>query len=185
MKKVGFVIGLLLVLSFSASAQDNSKADVFGGYSFLRYSPGGGAASINFNGGIGSVAFNLTPHIAGVGEFSGNHTSSIQGAPGVSVNALTYLFGPKVYARSGRITPFAEALLGGAHASCSGCGGGPSTNTFAMALGGGVDWNASPRFGVRLGQLDYVLTRFSAASGFSGSSSQNSFRYSAGVVIHF
>jgi hypothetical protein len=47
---------------------------------------------------------------------------------------------------------------------------------FAMALGGGVDVRVGGPFSVRLGQLDYLMTRF-------GDTRQNNFRFSAGVVI--
>jgi hypothetical protein len=36
-----------------------------------------------------------------------------------------------------------------------------------------------------LGQLDYVMTRLSAASGYGGSNTQNNFRYSGGVIFRF
>jgi opacity protein-like surface antigen len=185
MKKLACLLGLLLVVGFSASAQDSSKVDIFGGYTYLRYSPGGSAPSVNFNGGTGSLAYNLTDHIAGVGEFSFDHAGSIPRAPGVTVNTVSYLFGPKVYATSGKIAPFGQVLFGGVHASCSSCGGNPSANAFGMALGGGLDWGVSPHLAVRLGQLDYVMTRFSTASGYGGASNQNSFRYSVGVVFKF
>ena len=188
MKKLACLLGLFLLVGFNASAQTSSKVDVFGGYSYLRYNFGGGAPSFNFNGGIGSVAFNLTDHIAGVGEFSFDHDGSISGAPGFSLNTIPYLFGPKVYMTSGKITPFAQVLFGGVHASVScpgGCGGNSSANAFGMAFGGGADWGVSPHLAVRLGQIDYVMTRFSPSSGFSANSSQNNFRYSVGVVFKF
>lgn len=57
-----------------------------------------------------------------------------------------------------------------------------SDNAFAMALGGGVDWKASPRIAVRLFQVEYVLTRF----GLLGSATnQHNARISGGVVFRF
>lgn len=110
---------------------------------------------------------------------------------------VTYLFGPKVALRHGPITPFAQALFGGAHisangSSCSdsrvrpeqtigGCGSG-SENSFAMTVGGGLDWNAMSHIGVRLIQAEYLLTRFSAA-GITNN--QNNARISAGVVFRW
>jgi opacity protein-like surface antigen len=185
MRKVACLMGLLLLVSVTAKAQDTSKAEVFGGYSYLRYSPGGSQGSLNFNGGIGSVAYNVSNMFAVVGELGGYHNSNVYGS-GASVNTLSYLFGPKVYMSKGKITPFAQALFGGIHASCSNCESNPSANALGIALGGGLDYDVTSRVAVRLGQIDYVLSRFSANSGYSnGNGKQNSFRYSAGVVFKF
>jgi hypothetical protein len=179
MRKAMCVMGLLLLVSLSAAAQDHSKADIFGGYSYLRVNPGNGVQGVNFNGGIGSVSINLNNWIGGVAEFGGYHNGSVYGS-GVSANAISYLFGPKVYMSRGKITPFAQVLFGGAHVSASST----TANAFAMALGGGVDWNAGQHFAVRLGQVDYVMTRFN--TGFAGANNnQNNFRFSTGIVFKF
>jgi opacity protein-like surface antigen len=183
MKKFACLMGLLLLVSVTAKAQDTSKAEVFGGYSYLRYSPGDGAKSINFNGGIGSVAYNVTNMIAVVGEFAGYHNGNIYGE-GASANTISYLFGPKVYKSMGKITPFGQVLFGGVRASCGNCDSNPSANAFGLALGGGLDYDVTNHVAVRVGQIDYVLTRFSASSGY-GNGNQNNFRYSAGVVFKF
>ena len=51
-----------------------------------------------------------------------------------------------------------------------------------MALGGGVDARINNRFSVRLGQLEYLMTRFDEGSA---GSNQSNLRFSTGVVIHF
>jgi opacity protein-like surface antigen len=91
---------------------------------------------------------------------------------------VTYLFGPKVSMRRGPVTPFAQALFGGAHLS----GGGISSNGFAMTLGGGVDWNATPHIAIRLVQAEYLMTRFSE---IDGNNQQNNARISTGVVFRW
>ena len=68
-------------------------------------------------------------------------------------SAYTYVFGPRLsYRRYERITPFAQALFGGVHASSvkiSGCTGSPTarlwvpTIRFATMLGGGFDLRIS------------------------------------------
>jgi|SRR5579863_6405938 len=191
MKRWVLLFGALLLFTSVASAQDDSsKAEVFGGYSYLRVNPGFGAPGLNFNGGSGSLAYNLNDWLGVVGDFGGYHWSG----SGVDGNVVSYLFGPKVSMHHGPITPFVHTLFGGAHASgtsaqCStdrvhgegfitgGCGSG-SANAFSMALGGGVDWNATPHIGVRVIQAEYVLTRFF-------SNTQNNARISAGVVFRF
>ncbi len=194
MRKFACLMGLLLLVSLNARAQNTSKIEVFGGYSYLRYRPdvstAGAPSSVNFNGGVGSVAVNLNHWIGGVGEVAGYHASTITSNPGATINAVTYLFGPKIFVSTGKITPFAQALFGGIHEIPSGFGANEvSQNAFAMALGGGLDWNAGHHIAVRLGQIEYLMTRFNNTTmggiEAAGNEMQNSFRYSAGVVFRF
>lgn len=171
MKKLGLLCGVMLLFAMVASAQESPKAEVFGGYSLLRVNPGSGVSGQNFNGGTGSVSFNPKPWIGIVGDFGVYHATIL----GTGVNAVSYTFGPKLaYRKNEKVTPFAQVLFGGAHIS----GGGVSDNGFAMALGGGLDYNATPHVGIRLAQFEYVMTRFS-------STTQNNLRYSAGVVFRW
>ena len=178
MKKFACLMGLLLVFSVTAKAQDSSKAEVFGGYSYMRFNGGSGDPSISLNGGIGSFAYNMNHMFAVVGEFGDYHNGSIFGS-GTSLNTVSYLFGPKVYKSVGKITPFGQVLFGGAHASLS--DGEGSFNAFALAVGGGVDYDVTKHFGVRVGQLDYVYTRFVDIN----TGNQSNFRYSGGIVFKF
>ncbi len=73
MKRLALFCGVLLLFAGVASAQDAPKAEVFGGYSFLHVSNDGGSA--NFNGGTGSLAYNLTPWLGVVGDVGGYHWS--------------------------------------------------------------------------------------------------------------
>ena len=210
MKKLLLVCVSVLAFSVSAIAQDFSKIDAFAGYSFVRFrsdfkDKGGNAVSTrtNLNGAIGSVAFNTTKSIGIVAEFGGCHYSKItakQSSGSQSLNAsatvISYLFGPRISIRKERITPFVQALFGGAHSGAiTGSGAPPcptaaactalsAGNAFAMAFGGGVDVKAAKHFSLRLGQVDYLLTRFATLSGSGVRQSQHSFRYSAGVVLH-
>jgi|SRR5580704_2254649 opacity protein-like surface antigen len=171
MNRILIVCALLLSCSVAASAQDASKVEAFGGYSYLRIMTDG--TSINGNGGVGSVSYNFIPKVGVVGEFGGYHLT----ANGDTGTALTYLFGPKVHANVGRLTPFAQVLFGGARLMADG----ESENAFAMSFGGGADYNLTHHVGIRLGQIEYVLTKFNDF----GNSHQNSFRYSAGVTVRF
>ena len=189
-------VTLLFAGVLSAQSSDAPKVEVEGGYSYVRFNPGYSAPGVNFNGGSGSAAYNLTPWLGVVGDFGGYHWSQ----DGTDANVITYLFGPRISMRRGPITPFAQVLFGGAHGSGSAtcesstvrvhsdgsgfggeCGSG-SENAFAMALGGGVDWNLTDHIGIRMIQAEYLLTRF----GFGGPSySQNNARISAGVVLRW
>ena len=196
MKRWALLCGAMLLFAGIASAQDDSKVTVFGGYSYVRANPGFGAPGLNFNGGSGSIAYNVNSWLGAVADFGGYHWSGSGDTSGVDATVVTYLFGPKVSMHAGPITPFVQTLFGGAHGSgditgvvCDArvrsvrpeqslCSGSGSDNAFSMALGGGLDWNATPHIGVRLIQGEYLMTRFF-------SNTQNNARISAGVTFRF
>jgi len=85
---------------------------------------------------------------------------------------------------------FQFRVFGGAHASTSeecdgarvhpeigGCGS-IGENSFAMTVGGGLDWNATPHIGLRLFQAEYFMTNFASVR-------ENGARISTGVVFRF
>jgi opacity protein-like surface antigen len=195
----GVMLGVMLLFSSAASAQydEGPKAEVFAGYSYVRANLGFGIPGANFNGGSASVSFNPSSSFGIVADFGGYHVGDIGGLP-VDGNMYTYLFGPKLAMRSGRVTPFVQALFGGAHISGSAyiptlsrvqpqpqgviLIGSGSENAFAMALGGGLDVNATDHIGIRLIQAEYLMTRFGV---LNSSDTQNNARISAGVVFRF
>ena len=67
-------------------------------------------------------------------------------------------------------------------------GGGTINNSgtqhpFTLALGGGLDWMVNKRFGFRLGEVDYLMTRYT--NPLTNTNNQNNFRYLGGIVIKF
>jgi opacity protein-like surface antigen len=196
MKRLALLCGAMLLFAGLASAQDSPKIEAFGGYSYLRANEGG--EGFNFNGGSGSLAYNLTPWLGVVGDVGGYHWSGSGDFAGADATVVTYLFGPKVALRHGPITPFAQVLFGGGHFSANeGCSdarvrrnggvsdcGNFSENGFAMTMGGGVDWNATSHLGIRLIQAEYLLTKFDG-EGVDGRNTQNNDRISAGVVFRW
>lgn len=182
MRRYLYVLGLACLFSVSAAAQDNSRVDLFGGYSYVHTSPGIALSSFNANGGVGSVAFNLNSWGSVVAEVGGIHVSKINGTD-VDANAETFLFGPKISLfRSSRLTPFAQVLAGFAHSDAVFNNSSSTFNGFALAPGVGLDWNATRHIGLRLGQVDYLLTRMPTSTN---QVNWNNFRYSAGVVFRF
>lgn len=192
MRKAIVVALLTLGLATASMAQENPKAEVFGGYSYLRTSEGG--VDLNSNGASGSLSFNPSAPLGLVADFgyyhaSPNVSSLIVGLPistDVSVNTFSYLFGPKLAIRSHeKVTPFVQALFGGAHqkttVKVSGISVSDSEGAFAMALGGGIDVKATTNVAIRLVQAEYVLTKFTDGDN----NRQNSLRISAGVVFRF
>lgn len=182
MRKVMCLLGLVFLVSLSAAAQDSSKIDLFAGYSYVHTSPGIALSSFNANGGVGSVAFNVTSWGSLVAEVGGIHASKI-GSTDVDATAMTYMIGPKIslFHRS-TLSPFAQALFGFTHTNPGFNQTTINHNTFAMSPGIGLDWNATRHFGIRLGQMDYLLTRVPTSTN---QVNWNNFRYSAGVVFRF
>jgi opacity protein-like surface antigen len=106
----------------------------------------------------------------------------------LKTRVYNFLAGPEFKARnSTRFAPFAHVLAGVAHTSATFTTPGPtlnlflkkSDNSFAMALGGGLDIRASKRVSFR-GMLDYnpVFVHDST------SSTRDFFRLSLGVLFH-
>jgi opacity protein-like surface antigen len=192
MKKWLLFYFVILFVPAVAAAQDMPRIETFAGYSYIHMSDLGTA---NINGGSASVAFHVTDWLGVAGDFGGYAGTK----SGLNGTMFTYLFGPRVTLFRGRITPFAQALFGGAHTSAdppplqgvllrsrreSGVAGGgvfASSNTFATAVGGGVDVNATEHVSIRLIQAEYLLTEFKDGVH----NRQNSARISAGVVFLF
>jgi hypothetical protein len=53
-----------------------------------------------------------------------------------------------------------------------------------MTLGGGLDAKVSDHFAIRVGQFDYVLTKFDVDQDGS-KDTQHNFRFSTGFVFRF
>lgn len=202
----------VILLAGRASVFAEDRAEVFAEYSYLHFSPtitglqsrsfngGGGGASLYFLKilgikadfmGYGSTTFTRTVTtpiiIPGKGTIPpGTYTS--QG------NMFTYLFGPELRIPTPLIKPFGEVLFGGSYTNAYvnlaqniDANGGtisvPSQHPFTMAAGGGVDLTVSHRLAIRLGEFDYVLTRYT--NPLTSTNNQNNFRYTGGVILRF
>src|SRR6266850_944491 len=104
----------------------------------------------------------------------------VTGLPsGTSAHLVNYLFGPKLTYRShGRLSPFAQVLFGGERIGGSAFGSSGSDSSFAMAFGGGADYEMTNHVAIRLIQAEYLYTKF-------GGTHQNNARISAGVVYRW
>jgi opacity protein-like surface antigen len=179
MKKWIVLMFALALMSTAALAQ---KAEVFGGYQYTRFDGG-----MNANGWNGALELKTSEHLGFVADISGAYNKESVAVPLVgtveaNTKTYTFMFGPQVSGEVGSLRPFARALFGGAHvsadASVGGVGGSGGDTAFAWALGGGLDLKVAPAVRLRVGQFDYLMTRF-------GGTTQNNVRYSAGVVFHF
>jgi outer membrane immunogenic protein len=182
---------LLLTLAFTAMAVRPARAqgslvDVGVDYNYVRSNlPAGGCGCFALNGGSGWVAFNVSRSLGIVGEIASQDASNISSAGG-DLTLTSFLAGPRYHRRvAGRIAPFVQVLLGGAHAGGSLAPGSPglpgSANAFAMIAGGGLDIGLTRHIALRAFEADYYLTRFD--NGVNDH--QNNLRIAAGVIIRF
>jgi hypothetical protein len=184
---------LAVVLLFAAvsagplwAQEQPSEFEAYGGYYYARINvnanvPGiAPSAAYNGNGGGGQIEYNVNHWLGAVGDLGGFiATSSPNGAFAGAM--FTYLFGPRVNFRRGKVAPFAQILFGGVRTTD---GIAQSTGTeynFAMTAGGGIDFKVSKHVSVRPVQADYFLTKI--PDGLNNR--QNNFRFSAGVVFRF
>lgn len=180
MRKMIWFSVIVLALSAFSFAEDTStpKVDVFGGYSFMRTGNGAlvSGATSDLNGWNAAFTGNFNKYLGLTADVSGLYNGNLSGT-GLGSTTNSFLFGPTVSFRtSSRITPFVHALFG-----VSRLGGtvtGTTDTSFAMAAGGGADLKVSPRFSLRLAQLDWMRTNYF-------STPQNNLRVSTGVVFHF
>jgi hypothetical protein len=154
------VIGLSL-LSIPSFAQEVNypKVEVFGGFSIQR-------AGASFMGWQASANGNLTHHLAIVGDFGGQYKTVL----GIPMNSYQFLFGPRLFVRKNRVTPFVHALFGGMR---NGIGSttilgvttpAVSATNLGMGIGGGIDINLSNRLALRAMQFDWTPEHIAGTS---------------------
>ncbi|HZE81889.1 MAG TPA: OmpA family protein [Candidatus Polarisedimenticolia bacterium] len=164
--------------------------DLFVGYSFVRFSTNAGAKeTFNWHGITGALAGNVNRWFSLVADFGAYRIRDVPRP--VSGSAYTYLFGPQFSHRGEHWTPFVHALFGAARLADIQVSTVPSgsaffnrsfsQNSFATALGMGLDGNFNKHIGVRIFQVEYLMTKFTDG----GDNKQNNLRASAGLVLHF
>jgi hypothetical protein len=207
--KRAIAFGTILFASISATAQ---RADVFGEYSYLHFSPTiTGLQSRSFNGGGGGADLYFLKILGLKADFMGYASTTFTQTYATPViipgrgtipagtytsqgNMFTYLFGPLLRIPLPVVKPFGEILVGGSNTNAYvnlakqiDANGGtlsvPSQHPFTLAAGGGVDVSVSHRIAIRLGEFDYVLTRYT--NPLTSTNNQNNFRYTGGVVLKF
>jgi opacity protein-like surface antigen len=168
MKKTFLLVVMLLLGSLAAFAADKDastpKAEVYGGFSYLRAYPGGGAPGTNSLGWNASLNWNVNHWFGLKGDFDGHYCCAGQ-------KLHNFMFGPQLSFRKSKATFFVHGLGGASHGTATGI----SSTAGAWAAGGGVDWNFGKHLAWRVAQADYVGTRF-------GGATQHNLRISSGLV---
>lgn len=153
------------------------------GYNNVRANaPPAGCKCFNMDGGFFSGAVHINNWAAVGVEVTGGHSSDISPL-GQGLTLTTFTVGPRATYEWKRLTPFGEALVGGAHGSDSYFPGTTSYSTsassFAFSTGGGVDISLTSRFSVRALDMHYLRTSF--PNGINNE--QNHLMIGAGLVI--
>lgn len=179
----------IFIFSAIAYAQVPTAGNIFLGYSHVNSETvdANRSALNGWNGSLEGKVFPFVGIVADIGGYYGKQNFPVPvipvgvcvpGAPCTTTNptsrVLTATFGPRVSFSVGKFRPFAHVLVGAARTTGSVDG---SDTSFADAIGGGLDYHLLPLIGWRL-QLDELQTRFF-------STTQNNFRLSTGIVIHF
>lgn len=158
-------------LALPAAAQQ-AKADIFAGYSYLRFDSAslGLPHQSNLQGwaATGTMYF-YKPWLGVAADFSGNYGKNY----GLAFNAYSYLGGPEVIYRRRGNALFIRGLVGAARNRISGV-----TDTGLEYGGGaGLDIGVRRHISVRAFQADYLKSRTFGVE-------QTNVRISAGLVLH-
>jgi hypothetical protein len=175
MKKLVFVAVILLgVSALAMAAEEFPKVEVFGGYSFLRCQFGSPTKPCIEDGWNTSVAINGNQYLSFVADFAGVYDQ--YDAPYQHNAVYTYMFGPKITVRKGKLAPYFVALLGNARVTPGLYF--PYDNQFAMSFGGGLDISVSKLISIRPAQISWLGVKYQKPM-------IDNMRYSVGVVFKF
>ena len=169
---------LFCLIASSLSSAQESRADVFGGYSYLNIDTNGLSSRQSANGWETSVSGNFNKWLAAETSMSGYYKNYDVLGINVAVRDYSYVAGPRV-----NFKPlFVHALIGGDHLSAGALGASASQDGLAGAFGGGLQSRFSRQLSFRT-SADYVFSRHNILGG--SSVTQNNFRVSVGIVYGF
>jgi outer membrane immunogenic protein len=186
-----FLLSIILLLVGASACLAQQAADHSGdaavSYHWVRTNAGPGECGcFGLNGGGLSGSWNFHGPWSAVVDIS---VETKGGAPPVS-NSLTlvsYLGGARYkvpqpwFEGNHKPQPFAQIILGAAHAGGGEAGVADGSYRFATRIGGGIDVPLNSHFAVRVVQIDYYLTTFANATN----DHQNNFLIGAGIVYHW
>jgi peptidoglycan-associated lipoprotein len=168
-------------------AQGQPSQELAFDYSYVHTNaPPGGCGCFSMNGGGGSYAYHFGPQFAMVADVEAVHASKIDGTS-ADLTLTSFLAGPRFYYRrpAARLVPYGQILLGAVRGTgglaAANSNGEPSSAVFGSTLGGGLEYNLSHSFTLRVVEVDYFVTTFdNMVNG-----RQNNLRVTAGAAYHF
>ncbi len=203
MRRFIAVFLMLFAVAAFAAAQENPKVEIFAGYSGFLFDDQGLEDSISaacpgcysftkaLHGWEGAAQFNINKTFGIVADFSGHYGTPLEViATGQSIDTTMYnvLFGPQVNLRGKRFAGYVHTLFGFNRVKVEQVPLTPipefTESGFAWAVGGGFDVNINKTVGIRVGQLDYILTDHDFGLPVS-TGHQNNLRFSAGLIFRF
>jgi peptidoglycan-associated lipoprotein len=181
---------LMLALPWALSAQAISMGGVNGDVPRLEFganynyfhanAPPGQCGCFSLNGGSGTVVYNITPKWAAVADLMVGHANNVDNSL-QNITIFNYLFGPRYTRRmSSRYVPYGQVFLGGAKEDVN-FQFTINRNSFGLLAGGGVTTRLKRKFGLTLGEIDWIYTRIPNAKN----DRQNNLRIVTGVTYHF
>ena len=146
---------------------------------FHANAPPGQCGCFSLNGGSGTILMNLTPTWAAIADIAVAHANQVDGTS-QNITIVNYLFGARYTRRnSSRFTPYGEAMFGGAKEDVN-FQFTINRNSFGVLAGGGVTTRLKRKFGLTLGEVDWIYTRIPNAKN----NRQNDLRIVTGVTYH-
>jgi hypothetical protein len=207
MKKIITVIATSLCFAFVAGATDVPKTEVFLGYSLVRLSSSGNIIpSRDLNGGSGQFVYNFSRGFGVAFDAGAVTNNGAINQTNFDTTVAHLVVGPRYkFNQHSKFQPYVQALFGGAYTTTSTqifaevasplIAVNPiipvpgeavsarlvaSRRSFAMLIGGGLDWKVSKHMQVRPVAFDYFMAQ--PESLITGRTRErNNWRYSAGV----
>ena len=159
------------------------RYELAGMFNYANIHPGDPFQTFSAFGGSGEMVWNPSKWVGLAEEVGG--LSYNRPVNGVTLHGgiTTLLAGPRLNWRRNYFVPFAEFLLGAAHAGVP-MTGTSSQSSFALLAGGGVDVVLTRNIAWRFAEIDYLMTNFTGQN-LGGSGRQDSLRLGTGLVLRF
>jgi Outer membrane protein beta-barrel domain len=182
-------VALLALSSFPTLARDAPTLEVGGGYAFRSWQVPPLAqppSRYNMNGWNANVPYNVIDKIGSALDVAGTRNNS-----NGDQSICSFMPGPRLYPMGHhKLTSFVHVMAGlGRYKlyllpddTIPEPALNYSENRLAFDFGGGIDAMVNSRVAIRVAQVAYERTVFTV---FTDPASQNNFRFSAGVVVHF
>ena len=180
-----------------AAKASHPKGEFYGGFSYASLRLPGLTSRKHSIGWSTGVTGNLTKYFGITADFAGLYKPKcaendvecfvelLRATEITNYSSYQFLAGPQFRAPGKRFNGFVHALFGGVRSKASLLSVATGVKTeftsgpnFAMAYGGGLDWNLSPEIGVRVFQFDYIPSR-------NNNTWRHDFRIQGGVVFRF
>jgi outer membrane immunogenic protein len=168
-------------ISMNGSSDDIPRLQIGANYNYFHANaPPGQCGCFSFNGGSGTVVYNITPRWAGVADLMLGHANNVNNT-GQNITIFNYLFGPRyTYRSKSRFVPYGQVMLGGAKEDVN-IVFDINRNAFGVLAGGGVTTQLKHKFGLTIIEGDWIYTRIPNAVN----NRQNDLRIATGITYHF